>query len=272
MSEQDTQAVIDVATRAAVPNKLTDELFALAVPEGASLEVVDIEELLRPYKDTPRRKNGTVQLTQAASLVQYVNEHKDASVHLYASWRHKTVVAVLNDHQEGAPGWGDHRAVLTLTTTPEWDKWREKDGVLAGQVAFAEHLEDLAPTIVDPPAADMLELAQTFQANVSVDFKSRQLLSNGETTLRFEEKIGAAAGTKGNMTIPAGFLLRLSIFDGAEPVEIGCRLRYRLRDGQLTIGYAIENRDTVLREAVEEVVAGIEAGTDLTALWGTPRS
>lgn len=275
MSERDnTQAVIDVATEAAGPQPLDrdGQLCSVVTPAGGTLHVVDIEERLGRYRDTPRRKQGVVTLNTAASLVQYVATHRLDGTVLYADWQQARVIAVLNDHDPGAPGWGDHRAVLALRKTPEWKSWLAHNGQLGSQVAFAEHIEDMAPTIVDPPAADMLELAQTFHASSSVDFTQQNRLTDGQVQLSYRETVAAKAGQSGQLTIPPTFLLRLAVFEGSEPVEVGVRLRYRLREGNLTIGYAIDGPELVEREAVERVVAEIEEGTELTALRGTPRS
>ena len=53
----------------------------------------DFEYLL----DQPRRKRGTVQLHDAASLCAFVNEHKTGSTRLYADAEAFTFVAVIND-------------------------------------------------------------------------------------------------------------------------------------------------------------------------------
>lgn len=280
MSDENTQVVVDTATRAATPSELTpleavESLYSVVVPEDSSLEIIDVEAYVAPYRDRPRRKKGTTTLTTAASLSQLVNDHQADGTELYADWRARRIVAVFNDHhggENGGPGWGDHRAVLALTHTPEWEKWLSRDGRLGSQVEFAEHIEDCSPTIMDPPAADLLELAQTFHANTAVEFKSQNRLSDGQVQLRYEETISARAGQSGQITIPLGFLLRFAVFDGSEPIEVGARLRYRLRDGKLSIGYVLDGIDTVVREAVERVVNEVERATTLTALRGTPRT
>lgn len=274
MSEHDTQAVIDVATRATEPHPLDKDgrFFSVVTPPNGSAKVIDLEDHLQKYADRPRRKEGTVQLTDAASLVAYVKAHKLPATAIYADWRNKRIVAVLNDHETGGPGWGDHQAVLTLTLTPEWCVWKQRDGVLSNQEEFAEHIEDHASDISEPPAADMLELAQTFHASSSVDFKSQTRLASGQVQLRYEETIQAKAGQSGNLTIPPGFLLLLSVFEGMDPVEISARLRYRLREGHLSIGYKLDRPDNAIRAAVDAVVAEIERATELVVLRGTPRS
>lgn len=264
------EVIIDTAIRTAEPTELADDqAYAFVVPEGASVEVVDVDREKR--LDHPRRKRGTVELVQAASLIAYVSDHdeKDGRTRLFADVRGQRVVAVLNG-PNAEPGWGDHKAILTLTTTPEWRRWTARDGAIGGQVEFAEHIEDCLDDIVEPPGADLLELAQTFEATTSAQFRTGARLDNGRRQLVYVEEIDAKAGQGGEITVPADFLISVAPIEGADPVVIKARLRYRVNGGQLKIGYILHRPDVVLREAFDNVVAGIETGTGITAYHGTP--
>lgn len=273
MSDQDTQVVVDTAVRATTPKPLSDDtaLYSVVVPGGSEHVVVDIEAELAPYKAGPRRKQGKVELTTPASLGQYVNAHKVDGTEVFVDWRRRRAEAVLNDHGTD-PGWGDHRAVLTLQATPEWARWTAKDSQWMSQGDFAEHILDTTADVVDPPAADLLEMAETFTATRSLQFSSGNRLKDGQRQLRYVETIEAQAGVAGNVTIPDSILLLLAPFDGAEPVEMSARVRYRINDGALKLGYVLDRPDLVLRTAFAAVVAGVETETGITALWGVPRS
>jgi uncharacterized protein YfdQ (DUF2303 family) len=273
VSDQDTQVIVDTAVRAAEPDALSDDtrLYSLVVPPGSSHVIVDVEKLLAPHKPGPARKLGKVELTTPASLTQYLNAHKGDGTEVYADWRARKAVAVLNDHGERA-GWGDHRATLTLMATPEWTRWTALDGKYMSQGEFAEHIIDTTADIVSPDAADLLEMAETFSAAKSVEFKSGHRLKDGQRQLLYVETINASAGQAGNVTIPDSILLHLAPFDGADAVEMGARVRYRIDAGSLRIGYVLDRPDLVLRTAFAAVVAGVEEQTGITALWGTPRS
>lgn len=275
MSENDnTQAVIDTAIASCVPQPLDDAapLYSVVVPEGGEHVVVDVGNLLAAYQDTPRRKKGSVALTIPASLTQYVNRHKVPGTEMFADWRQRKVVAVLNDHDTDGPGWGDHRAVLTLVPTPEWMRWTAHDNKYLSQVEFAEHIIDTTADVVDPSAADLLEMAETFEATKQVNFRSGSRLKDGQRQLNYVETIEAQAGRHGDVTIPDAILLNLSPFDGADLVALSARIRYRIDSGSLRIGYVLDRPDLVLREAFAQVTSGVEEQTGITALWGTPRS
>jgi uncharacterized protein YfdQ (DUF2303 family) len=267
--ETEAEAVIAAAVAAADP-KIVEPgtVYSVTVPDGTQHQIVDLEK----YLPVPSRKKGSAAFTEGGSLARYVKDHDagDGSAMLYADPDALTVVAVLNGHRGDSAGWGDHRATLTLRHTPEWKHWLALNGQLVDQVKFAEHLEDGLAEIVEPPGAEMLELAQTFQANTKVAFKSFRQLDNGQRQVSYEETIDAKAGTKGNITIPPRFQLGLAPFDGAEPYRLDARLRFRIREGDLRIGYVLDRPDVVMRAAFDDVLTSLETATGLVAFHGRP--
>lgn len=267
--ETEAEAIIAAGVAAAEPKPVEPgTIYSVTVPVGTEHTVVDLERWL----PSPSRKKGAVAFTEGGSLARYVTAHDpgDGSSALYADAESLTVVAVLNGHRGESAGWGDHRATLTLRPTPEWKHWLALNGQLVDQVKFAEHLEEGLAEIVDPPGAEMLELAQTFQANTKVAFKSFRQLDNGQRQVSYEETIDAKAGTKGNIVIPSRFQLGLAPFDGAEPYRLDARLRFRIREGDLRIGYVLDRPDVVLRAAFDDVLVSLDTATGLVAYHGRP--
>lgn len=266
----ENQAIIDVAQIAAGPKVIELEAGKLygAQDEADELVVVDLER----YLPAPNRKRGVVLVHRAASLAQYVNVHKIDGTELYADEQAATVVAVFNDHAHGSPGWGDHRAALHVRSTPEWKRWKALDGKIGDQETFAEHVEISLLDIVDPPGADMLELAQSFHATKAAIFKSDRRLATGQVQVQYEETLAASAGVQKNMAIPATFTLNLRPFEGSDQYDVTARLRYRLVEGHLRIGYALDRPDEIVRQAFDDVLSDIENLTDIVPLHGQPRS
>lgn len=267
----DAQVIVDTAIASTTPEILdAQHVYSVVVPAGANLEVLDLER----FHAQPSRKKGTVELRTGDSLAAYVQVHGKSAggqgTDLYADVDTLRIVAVLNAHTGDAAGWGDHRADLTLRLTPEWRKWTARSGQLLDQVAFAEHVEDGLAEIVDPPGAEMLELAQTFQANTKVAFKSARRLADGQRQLTYEETIDARAGEKGNITIPDRFEIGVAPFEGAQAYKVGARLRFRIGDGNLRIGYVLDRPELVVRAAFDDVLVALETATGIAAYHGTP--
>lgn len=269
----ENDALIEAAQQATAPHVIAVDGVAdfqlIGLPEGVRLERVDTRDLT----DAPRRKTGGAQVQDAASFVAYVKRHKTPSTVIYANQDQGTITAVLNDHAEkgagGGAGWGDFRAVLALKTTPEWQHWVKNNDKLLTQIQFAEHIEDGLLEIVDPPSADMLELAQHFQAHSKVEFKSERLLQSGQRQLVYEETIDAKAGERGDVKIPRDFTLGIAPYEGSDRYSLVARLRYRIVEGKLTIGYALVRPHDVLRDAFGDVLKAVQDGTDAPVLRGS---
>lgn len=268
----------DLARHAAAREVVTlvdGEVLGVVLEGGQQLHQIKLEQ----YAAVPRRATGLADFGEAESFCTYVARHKDpAATTLWGDLTEATVTAVLNDHEHRGgqglplPGWGDHRAVLQLAATPDWTHWTGADGKLMSQTAFAEFLEDGATALVRPAAADMLEVASTFQARTGVDFKSAVRLQSGETRLRYEETVNASAGKTGDLEIPSDITLGLEPFEGSPRYEVAARFRYRINNGQLTLGYRLVRPDLARRQAFADVLATITNTLGLPVLSGTPRS
>lgn len=264
-----TEAAVvrDIAMEATEPYSL-DPGQLYRTPDG---QLLDLEK----YLDAPNRFRGTTALHDPDSFIKLVTEHENQASHVYASLPATEFIAVFNDANgkeiiEG-PGWCDHRASLKLAHTPEWKHWTAHDGALLSQVQFAEHIEDGLLEIVEPEAAEMLELAQTFHAKTGVDFKSSTILDSGERQFKYEETTTASAGRKGDITVPKEFVLALLPFEGSpEPFKVTARLRHRLSPEGLKLGYRLTRPHDVIRAAFDDVAKKISEGVESDVLLGTP--
>ena len=257
----------DAATAAHEEHELGYDRVGFVLPAGHQVHVVDLEE----QRATPRRKTGTVTLRNTDSLLRYL-AHADDATWAYIDEKAHTITAVLNDHAAGEfseGGWGDHRAVLQLTTTVAWQRWTAVDGKAISQVELAELVEDRIADIAEPAGADLLELAQSLQATKSVEFRSDQRLANGAVNLKFVENIEASAGRDGSMVIPTKITLVVAPFQGADPVPVQVRFRYRLSGGKLSFVLIIDQRDEVIRRALDAEAARVEALLPNRVLWGS---
>lgn len=265
----DAQAVIEAATRAAEPTKIGDHHYAVVTPIGGDLKLVDVTDVEQKYEPRPRRKTGSFQVHDADSFVAYYQKHGlDEESEVWADLQAARIVGVLNGHPGDAAGWGDHRVTYAVKHTPAWAAWIQHDGKLMAQSAFAELIEDRLVDIVKPSGADMLELAQSFQATIGVSFESSKALSSGERQLTYKERVEASAGKTGHLEIPKEFELGLRPFEGADAFKVIARFRYRITDGNLQIGYKLARPEDVLREAFESVVDQVRSGVSCPVFLG----
>lgn len=264
------QAVIDTAKQATGPQELQlGKVYTVALDAGTS-KTIDLTG--DEYRTTPARKAGSTTVRDVPSLLAYYDKHADADSEVYADVERRTVTAVLDAHTATGARWGKHRATLALRSTKAWQDWNEMSGKLLTQDAFAEFLEDHLVDLVDPAAAEMLEIAQSLQASTKVDFKSSTRLASGQRQLAYVEETTAKAGGKGQLTIPEIFTIGVKVFEGAEVGDqVKARLRYRIGDGDLRIGYKLDRPEDALHAAFADVVTAVSNGiTGGTVLNGTP--
>lgn len=233
-------------------------VIVAATPSSGGSVTTTYHDLER-YQPEPDRQRGTVRAFTADGFVaafdRRINNDADPAT-VYADLDRCRLTAVLNDDVHAVAGWRDHRIAYEPQLTPEWQHWTAHQG-LGTQAEFAAALEEGETELVDPAPTVMLEIAQTFHASTSAKFKQHGRLRDGRTQLVYEEDIDAKAGDgEGLVTIPDTFTIRVRPFYGAEPVDVTCRLRYRVERGDLRIGYTIHRPDEVVRTSFLADVVG----------------
>ncbi|MFE6931791.1 YfdQ family protein [Streptomyces sp. NPDC057699] len=261
----EAQTIVDTALRSAPPAELTPgKVYAFHTPTG--IHKVD----LTGPAQAPDRKVGTTTVRDAASFHAYFEKHADPDSEVYADAERLTVTAVLNAHQADGPRFGDHVLRLALRETETWKQWAARDGKLMDQETFAEFLEDHLPELLEPTAAEMLEIAQSFQATSKVEFQSANRLASGQRQFQYVETGTTKAGQKGQLAVPETFTIGLVPFDGSEGYRLTARLRYRIGQNGLQLGYKLERPGDIRTKAFADVVTAIGTEIDQPIMNGTP--
>lgn len=235
------------------------------VPED--FDLVSLEQ----YLLRPRRKRGNVNVFTKDSLVEYCKRHiHSAESVIYCNATAGTFVVVLNDHGETECGHGDHRATYKVRYSQELTAWRNQQSTAMKQTDFGEFIEEHIGDIIVPSGAKMLQVALSMRASTKVSFNSAQRLDNGETQFTYDEKIDARAGERGTMKVPERFVLAIPIFEGGDVVELECKLRYRINEGNLRMWFTIHQLDRVLREQIDLQAAEIRSELSVPLIHGSP--
>lgn len=246
----DAGAIATYAQEAATPKKIeAGQLYTVLVPDGDSLERIDTEHLL----ETPRRKRGSYTFDTVEAFSAYAREHLDSTRTTVWVTETGAVTAVFDDHGAAATGWAEHRAELRLRATDEWKHWTGLDDKLVAQEVFAQHIEDGIEEIVEPDGADLLELAQTFNATAEVSFRSAKRLSDGNVQFQYHEETQASGGRSGEMAVPQTFKFAVAPFLEEETVTLTARLRYRISSSKLQIGYRLVRPAEARRDALRDI-------------------
>lgn len=270
----DVQAVIDADYASAGPQQVTvGEVSAIGIPAGGTIALVDLSG--DQHQERPLRKSGITVVRDADSFVTYFQKHMTPGTEIYADTTNHTVTAVLDAHDAVDPAWSDHIVRFETVKTKSWQEWAAVDGKQLPQEAFAEFIEDHTLDVRSPSSAEMLEVAQSLIVNRSVDFESTRRLADGRTAFQYRENSEAKAGQAGELDIPEELELVLQPFEGAAPQLVTARFRYRLRGGDLTLGYKLNRPEDVIRSCFDDIVAiisGKAAEVGIPVLYGVPAS
>lgn len=232
---------------------------ALLVSKIRNDEQVIVTDLER-HLDAPRRPRGIAAIHDPGDFAAYVKRIAPVdTTTVWADIDKGAVTALLDDHdkQGFGAGWRSHTVRLDLQGDPDWDAWIKYDDKLLTQQSFAEFLEQQKHSIIQPAAADIVEVATTLHAKRTVAFGSGTKLKNGDYKLTYEEQTTAKAGQKGELEIPDDFTLRLAPFAYTAPVELVANLRYRIEDGLLRLGYKLVRPQEIRRDAFSAIVGEI---------------
>lgn len=271
-TETDTSAALMAGAALTYPHTLSEDEDAVrvfVVPDGYRVTTIDPHE----HTDTPGKfRPLDLHTYDAQSFNDACREYHTADRYrVFIDPVNFGVVAILNDDDAGnnVPGWGTRRVTLNLTHTPEWVDWTTKDGGLSAQETFVEFIEDHMGQIAEPAAADLYEIAQSLQATTSATFRSAVRLQSGTRQFHYSEDVNATAGQSGEIDIPETFVLGLAPWVGCDPVPVQARLRFRVGQSGLALGFRLVGLDVVLRDAFEGLVAPIREAAEF-CVNGTP--
>jgi len=229
------------------------------------LEGLDLEQ----YLSTPTRPRGKVVVYDPTDFTEYVIRLADPDkTSVWADVDAGAVTAVINDHADCADGgWRDHIVQLKLQPDEDWQRWAALDGKLQRQEEFAEFLEDVAHTVIHPDAATMLEVATSMTAKRNIEFSQGSRLQTGDVQLRYEEVTQANAGAKGQLDIPDRITVQLAPWRGVVVAELEARLRWRIHERRLAIGYKLLRPDMFRDEVFTSLVERIREGLNELPLY-----
>lgn len=268
-NETFVQEIASLAEGASGAEQLFPGNYYVVASRNGALHQIDLTG--PEWQEQPKRKVGNTSVRDVPSFATYWAKHADEASEVYANRDNRCVTAVLDANKADSARWGGHRVTLQLGYSTAWKAWTSKDGQPMGQEEFAEFLEDNRADIVEPAAAEMLEIASSLQASTKAEFQQGIQLSNGQRKLSYVESTTASAGQRGDLTIPTEISLSIRVFEGAEYGErVTARFRYRINNGKLSLHFKLDRPADVIAAAFEAAVNELADACDTTVLRGTP--
>lgn len=247
-----------------------------ALPEGWKTETLDLEK----YDTNPRRKKGTVTITETDSFIDYTKRYGSlATCNLYLDVDYSAnkvkATAIFNDHgDDGAAGWRDHRAVFVPRFSKEWNDWMKANNEPMSQVNFANFLErnvgDIAAKEGFPNGSDVLTFVSQLEETRKVKYGSAINTQNGMVQIQFVEEGDDA--TKGKLEVFKRFAIGIRPFFGGSAYQIEATLRYRIdrNTGEIKFWYELQKPDRILEDAAKETIEAIRTKTGFPVIFGNP--
>lgn len=240
----------------------------VVVPEGCTVKAMP-ELIYNEHAARPERIKQQVNVYDAGSFMDYYNLFSDDNSRVFADETKISVAAVLDYHgaREGSPRWGQHRLTLLLQTSVEWKVWLGKNGKQMTQQEFAEFLEQYSLDIIRPDPAAMIEVSRELQATTEVEFGSAQRMQDGQVRFRYSETTKATCGA-GQVAVPESFTISIPAFVGGARVPMDALLRFRNKEGKLTIWYTLVRPEEVQRKAFLDCRDEIASGLGISIING----
>ncbi|TQV85214.1 DUF2303 family protein [Exilibacterium tricleocarpae] len=235
------------------------------IPRDMKIEA--LEALALKHQERPTRLEQRITLLSPESFIDYHNRYASQHSTIFVDPAAGLFVSVLDYHQSPTePAWGSHIAEYKCPHTPEWKQWTKHHNEHMSQENFALFIEENYKQIDEPNPAEMLEIATTLKSKTDVNFKSSIRLDNGQNQIQYEETINGQAGIMGQLEIPEVFKLVIQPFLGSPAYKVEARFRYRNHGGQLKMWYTLITPHLVIEDAVNDVIASVEDGTNLGQL------
>lgn len=268
MSEVDTIAKL-VTGAALVPSILTDargvQHAFLPGPNGSFIrqEITPAAEILKK----PAFIDQLVNIDQGLSLIDYVNRFKTADTMIFADLDELQITAVIDYHkqQSEGPGLVEHRAVLQLSHSTEWDTWNAISGRMYDQKSFARMLDINSDDIASPAAATLLETVMDLEMTSSVTVQ-RKLAQTGSS--RGE---GGVQRKVDGTVLPAFFTLSLPVFTGEPNVEVKAMTKDTIdgNSGKISLGLELVRTGIIIERELARISGVIEQSTNVPVILGS---
>jgi hypothetical protein len=262
--------------------------------------VKDVTEPNKTEVHKPKIVTQAVQVQVVESFIEYTNRMKNFDTVIFADIASSTMLGVIDYHKmpeanrvahsadeakiapgrNPSPELAKHSVTLKLPFSLEWQTWMGLNDRLQSHKAFATFLEhnsiDILPLPPRPMAtteeeadapSTLLELTRSLQVVQNVNFNS-SIRHGSYDRVEFQKQ--ADATSKGSISLPLGFHIRIPVYFGEEPVELYCFIRKEIDDDSLKIGYSISRAENVRQQEFHRIVSTVAGSVELCTLYGKP--
>lgn len=236
---------------------LNEDTPAITLPSGCKVE--SLEHLQK----RPGRMRVKYQTERLEDFTNYVNdeaEHGETVCFVRPDGRGATAIIDYGTHR--APMWRDHKAVLKMEYTPEFQALYHAaaDTNAYSQRALTDFIEDWQHLLGAEHAGESMPIANAVQAIRKVDVKATAKQTHEDDHYRGArssmEEVEASSG-EGNL--PGFLTMPCKVFPGTAERTIRVRLALRTSDDKPVFTMRIVGLDALMQEVAEEVEEKLRA-------------
>ena len=225
---------------------------------GALFVHRDLEPVSEPYEEELHLfpVDEAVQVGDAQSLSRYVSRYGSPAT-TFATYSAGGLRAVLDYHTRDEPGRAQWSVVYQFNYAPQFERWHQAlaqvDGI--GHQAFVELLEDGMEAIVEPEAAEIMDIVRALRVT-SKSTGDTEIRSDGTTAIAFHADTQIRGSKSGEVALPSYVTIRVPVLKGSD-VDSVVTLNIRMRasvDAMNRLSFRLSAPD------LEEVLSGIYKG------------
>ena len=231
--------------------------------------------------EKPLRKKGAVLLHDTASLIKFVQKHKQEGTQVFIDADFKTgrisVRAVIDGHTATEAGWCGFHANYDPKLTPAASRWLDSSGEKMNQAAFAHFLTAHARHIVSknpaneaaayPTAAEVLDFALNLEYTEKTTFKQGYREQDGRINFTFQSE--DSGQTEKNLKAFERFGISFTPYQGGDSYFVEALLKFRIdkNSGALNLWYELQQIDAIIEQAAKDIADELQKALAATEIY-----
>lgn len=286
-NENTVVAVKDIVEKYFEPRVVPVEGTKGLLIAPASMSVAEVKQFIDKERLWPEALKGHTSLHKCQSFIDYTNRYKAESSAIFYNQDDQKVTCIFDCATISMPSYERHTADYAFPFSDELKEWKEHDGDVMSQVDFAFFIEKNVLDLADPDKTAESEALKEIRLRIGGHFAAVSKMvelsrgisihsderatvkydpNTGESTVDFSSEHTDAAGDK--VKVPNMFLIVIPILKGGKAYQLPCRLRHRLKNGQIIWWYEVIDLDKAIEAAINEELDQIKDKIGLPVFYG----
>ena len=257
----------------------------LIAPEGMS--VAHVKRFIDDERQALETLKGSTTLHNCKSFIDFVNRYKYETSAIFYDQDKQKITCIFDCATKDATSFERHKADYAFPFSDELKEWKEHNGDVMTQIDFAFFIEKNVLDLADPDKTAESEALKEIRLRIGGHFAAVSKMvelsrgisihsderatvkydpNTGESTVDFSSEHTDAAGEK--VKVPNMFLIVIPILKGGKSYQLPCRLRHRLKNGQIIWWYEVIDLDKAIAAAIDEELNEIKDKIGLPVFYG----